>query len=96
MNDIVIKVTDLHKTYDETKVLVHALRGTNLDVHRGEFTAIVGSNGFVTADLPCFSHVWHGFETKWKESMTKNWQAISYELNGPFASPLIFSCRMPC
>ena len=45
MEDIVIKVTDLHKTYDETKVPVHALRGTNLEVHRGEFTAIVGPSG---------------------------------------------------
>ena len=43
--EIVIKVTDVHKTYDETKVPVKALRGVNLDIKEGEFTAIVGPSG---------------------------------------------------
>ncbi|MDX1685667.1 MAG: ABC transporter ATP-binding protein [Saprospiraceae bacterium] len=45
MNDIVIKAVDLHKIYDETSVPVHALRGLDLEIRRGEFTAIVGPSG---------------------------------------------------
>ncbi len=43
--EIVIKVSDVHKTYDETKVPVKALRGVTLDIKKGEFTAIVGPSG---------------------------------------------------
>ena len=45
MNEVVIKATDLHKIYDETAVPVHALRGLNIEIHKGEFTAIVGPSG---------------------------------------------------
>ncbi len=44
-NNIVIKVSDLEKIYDETAVPVHALRGVDLEIRRGEFTAIVGPSG---------------------------------------------------
>ena len=40
-----IKVTDIHKTYDDGKVQVHALRGVNVEITAGEFTAIVGPSG---------------------------------------------------
>ena len=43
--DSVIKTIGLHKVYDETKVPVHALRGVDLNIHKGEFTAIVGPSG---------------------------------------------------
>ena len=45
MSDIVIQASELHKTYDETAVPVHALRGVNLEIRQGEFTAIVGPSG---------------------------------------------------
>ncbi|MEN8224544.1 MAG: ABC transporter ATP-binding protein [Bacteroidota bacterium] len=41
----VIKITDLHKVYDETKVPVYALNGIDLSIAEGEFTAIVGPSG---------------------------------------------------
>ncbi len=44
-NNIVIKVSELEKIYDETAVPVHALRGVDLEIKRGEFTAIVGPSG---------------------------------------------------
>ncbi len=44
-DSIVIKVSELEKTYDETAVPVHALRGVDLEIKRGEFTAIVGPSG---------------------------------------------------
>lgn len=44
-NNIVIKVSELEKIYDETVVPVHALRGVDLKIMRGEFTAIVGPSG---------------------------------------------------
>lgn len=43
--NIVISVKNIHKTYQETKVPVHALRGVDLEIEQGEFTAIVGPSG---------------------------------------------------
>src|SRR5215204_3783979 len=45
MNDQIISVRDLRKTYHVGDVDVHALRGVNLDVRRGEFLSIVGHSG---------------------------------------------------
>lgn len=41
----VIRTGNLHKIYEETKVPVHALRGVDLSIAKGEFTAIVGPSG---------------------------------------------------
>lgn len=41
----IIKITNLHKIYDETSVPVHALNGVDLVIQEGEFTAIVGPSG---------------------------------------------------
>lgn len=43
--ETVIQTIDLHKVYDETRVPVHALRGVDLRIDKGEFTAIVGPSG---------------------------------------------------
>ena len=40
-----IRVRDLRKTYHVGEVDVHALRGVDLDVARGEFLAVVGPSG---------------------------------------------------
>jgi ABC-2 type transport system ATP-binding protein len=40
-----IRVEDLHKTYSSGRRQVHAVRGLSLDVRRGEFFGILGSNG---------------------------------------------------
>lgn len=45
MKNTIIKTKNLHKTYQETKVPVHALRGVDLEIQKGEFTAIVGPSG---------------------------------------------------
>ncbi len=41
----VVSIKDVHKTYEETKVPVKALRGVTIDILPGEFTAIVGPSG---------------------------------------------------
>lgn len=41
----VIRTANVHKIYNETKVPVHALNGVDLDIEKGEFTAIVGPSG---------------------------------------------------
>jgi len=41
----VIKVNKVHKTYKESEIEVHAVRGVTLNIEEGEFTAIVGPSG---------------------------------------------------
>jgi putative ABC transport system ATP-binding protein len=40
-----IRLENVHKTYRLGETLVPALRGATLDLHRGEFTALVGPSG---------------------------------------------------
>ncbi|MCB0629602.1 MAG: ABC transporter ATP-binding protein [Saprospiraceae bacterium] len=41
----VIKAKALEKVYNPKKIPVHALNGVDLEIHEGEFTAIVGPSG---------------------------------------------------
>ena len=45
MNDYVIEITKLTKTYGEGEIAVHALMELDLQVERGEFVAIMGPSG---------------------------------------------------
>ncbi len=45
LNMIVIKASNLTKTYNPDKIPVRALRGVDLAIEKGEFTAIVGPSG---------------------------------------------------
>jgi putative ABC transport system ATP-binding protein len=45
MSEHIISARDLRKVYRAGDVEVHALRGVNLDVDRGEFLSIVGHSG---------------------------------------------------
>ena len=45
MTDVVIEVQGLGRTYHAGEVDVHALRGVDLKIERGEFVAIMGSSG---------------------------------------------------
>lgn len=40
-----LRVVELKKDYAEGDIVVHALRGINMDVEKGEFTAIAGPSG---------------------------------------------------
>jgi putative ABC transport system ATP-binding protein len=44
-NNVVIDVQHLTKTYQLGEVEVHALRGVSLNIHHGEFVAIMGASG---------------------------------------------------
>ena len=41
----VIHVEDVHKYYDLGETRVHALRGVSVDIHKGEFVAVMGASG---------------------------------------------------
>ncbi len=44
-NNIVIRAENIHKTYSDNGVAVHAVNGVDLTIKAGEFTAIVGPSG---------------------------------------------------
>lgn len=44
-NDLLIRCTGVTKTYKQGKVDVRALRGVDLDIKTGEFTALAGASG---------------------------------------------------
>ncbi|MDB6095398.1 MAG: macB 14 [Verrucomicrobia bacterium] len=41
----VVQLEDIHKIYDSGEVQVHAVRGVNLQLEKGEFMAIMGASG---------------------------------------------------
>ena len=41
----VIQLEDFRKTYTSGEVKVHAVRGVSLQIHPGEFVAIMGASG---------------------------------------------------
>jgi putative ABC transport system ATP-binding protein len=43
--DIVVRALDVKKVYPMKEAPVHALRGVNLDIYRGEYMAIMGPSG---------------------------------------------------
>lgn len=43
--DVILKATDIHKAYRMGKVTLDVLKGVNLEIHRGQFAAIIGASG---------------------------------------------------
>jgi len=41
----VVKIENLHKIYDSGEIPVHAVRGVSLEIHSGEFLALMGASG---------------------------------------------------
>jgi len=45
MNSVLVETKNIHKEFKTGKITVHALRGIDLDVNKGDFLAIVGPSG---------------------------------------------------
>jgi putative ABC transport system ATP-binding protein len=45
LSKAVIRLENVYKTYDLGEVQVHALRGVSLEIHAGEFVAVMGASG---------------------------------------------------
>jgi len=45
MSDYIVEAVEMHKVYRTARVEVHALRGVDLQVGRGEIVAVMGSSG---------------------------------------------------
>jgi putative ABC transport system ATP-binding protein len=41
----VVQLQDIHKIYDSGEVPVHAVRGVSIEIHTGEFVALMGASG---------------------------------------------------
>ena len=44
-NGAVVNLLDVHKTYRTGEMEVHAVRGISVQIHRGEFVALMGASG---------------------------------------------------
>jgi len=44
-NGAVVKLLDVHKTYNTGEMEVNAVRGVSLEIHRAEFVALMGASG---------------------------------------------------
>ncbi len=56
MSEIIIQGNNVHKTYDTGKVRVHALRGVDINVEKGEMISVMGASGSgKTTLLNCLS-----------------------------------------
>ncbi len=44
-NGAVVRLDDVHKTYRSGEMEVQAVRGVSIEIHRGEFVALMGSSG---------------------------------------------------
>jgi putative ABC transport system ATP-binding protein len=45
MNDTIISLNEIHKSYGDEKTRLHVLKGIDLDIKKGELVSIMGSSG---------------------------------------------------
>ena len=80
--DNVIVTEGVEKTYQDNGVAVHAVRGIDLTIEKGEFTAIVGPSG---SGKTTFLNIISGLDTVSKGKVWLNGTLLS-EMSGREAS----------
>jgi len=78
MSANVISARKIKKDYQDNGIVVHAVRGIELDISEGEFTAIVGPSG---SGKTTFLNVLSGLDTPTEGEVVLNGQKIS-EMSG--------------
>jgi len=78
MSANVISARKIKKDYQDNGIVVHAVRGIDLDISEGEFTAIVGPSG---SGKTTFLNVLSGLDTPTEGEVVLNGQKIS-EMSG--------------
>lgn len=79
LNPVIIATHQLEKIYNPTRIPVHALRGIDLEVKKGEFTAIVGPSGSGKSTL---LHIIGGLDNPTKGSVYIGGRDITTMSNG--------------
>jgi len=73
-NDKVIVTQQVEKTYEDNGVAVHAVRGIDLTIEKGEFTAIVGPSG---SGKTTFLNIISGLDTATDGAVWLNGQRLA-------------------